>query len=984
MRIGKIINPPRKSFYLSLIVFLMALLPRVITLNGVFITTDETLFWDWANEFFIALVNRDWPGTLIGKGYPYITVALIHSAGLAVHYIWDILNGQTATAAWSRLAVDQPLFFDLLGERRLVMGFANSLVILWLYQSARKLMGAPAAFLGTGLLAFAPFLLADARTMRGDALLSSLMALSVLGFLLFLQNKNKTQLVVSGVSLGLAILTKITAVPVMAWAGLAVAIYLWGQKQSSWPARLKWGFLVLAGWGTVITLTVFIFWPALWVTPQAVFTLISKFAASAIDGRLNFFRGQLTTGEPLPLFYPTAFLFRATPLVLLGTVGVISLGVATVWQLWARRVTRSTWHNALDNLWTMPHAARWTILALGAYTIIFWIVLNAGALKRDRYLMPIFPAIMFIAAAGLLWLIRYAVKRWPGSRLPGPLQEGRWAWIIFSGLVGLELTLSLASHPFYYTYWNPLMGGGRAAANIMMAEGGVDTSAAVLLGQRSDAADQTISIINIRDFRPAFPGDTVRLVNNSPWITADHIILRLYHFQTEKHEPFLLNYITRQAPEQIVEYQGYTWAWIYPGPAAQYYANSQLDGKAKLLGYNLGADHAAPDSPLRVKLFWQNKGYQSPEHIFVRLVDAAGFVWAETTVSPLPEFSQGAFTPETYIEGEADIQIPPGTPPGLYFLKIGIANDAQDIGEFSLPSAADKITLHKTATETTPPLTQSVNQKLDDSLTLLGTNMASPFILTPQSPEPLTLYWRADNPGPEDSSVIISLHTETGAQAATWTGQPARGLYPAANWSPGELIRDPWLLDLQSQPEPVPPGRYELRVTTLVSRDQTSQQIPLGNIEVMDRRRLYTLPDAAQPIAVRLGDTIELAGYGLSQAPLTGAARFTLTLYWQAHQAVDTDYTVFTQILGPDGAVIGQHDGTPADGALPTTRWDTGEIIPDRHQIEFPLVQPGEYRLIAGMYNPATGQRLPVFDSSGVPGGDFWQIYSFTIEPPKP
>lgn len=524
------------------------------------------------------------------------------------------------------------------------------------------------------------------------------------------------------------------------------------------------------------------------------------------------------------------------------------------------------------------------------------------------------------------------------------------------------------------------MGGGQVAARTMMAEGGVDTSAAVLLGQRPNAANQTISIINIRDFRPAFPGKTVRLVNNSPWITADHVIFRLYHFQTEKQDPFLLEYITRHPPEQIIEYQGYTWAWIYPGPAAQYYAGSQLDGKAKLLGYNLDDDHAAPNSSLRIKLFWQNKGYQPPEYIFVRLVDAAGFVWAETGVSLLSEFSDNAFTPETYVEGEAKLRIPPGTPPGLYFLKIGIADDTQDIGEFTLPSVADKIIIDKGATETPPPLTQIINHPLNNNVTLLGANLASPFTLTPHNPAPLTLYWQADNPIPPDFSLVISLHTETGAQAAVWSGSPARGLYPPSSWLPGELVRDPWLLDLQTQTEPVPPGHYELRVSTLVSPADTSSQISLGNVEVMDRRRLYTLPDSAQPLGVRLGENISLAGYKLSQAPLTGAARFTLTLYWQADKNIETDYTVFTQILGPDGTVLGQHDGVPAGGTLPTASWDISEIIPDRHQIEFPTVQPGEYRLIVGMYNPATGQRLPITDSTGDYSGNFVQLHNFTID----
>ena len=77
--------------------------------------------------------------------------------------------------------------------------------------------------------------------------------------------------------------------------------------------------------------------------------------------------------------------------------------------------------------------------------------------------------------------------------------------------------------------------------------------------------------------------------------------------------------------------------------------------------------------------------------------------------------------------------------------------------------------------------------------------------------------------------------------------------------------------------------------------------------------------------------------------------------------------------------VLGQHDGVPANGKLPTTTWQVDEIVTDRHQFDFPTAQKGEYRLIVGLYDPLTGGRLPITDSAGVPVGDFLPLHTFKI-----
>jgi hypothetical protein len=339
---------------------------------------------------------------------------------------------------------------------------------------------------------------------------------------------------------------------------------------------------------------------------------------------------------------------------------------------------------------------------------------------------------------------------------------------------------------------------------------------------------------------------------------------------------------------------------------------------------------------------------------------------------------------EAFVEGEAILQIPPGTPPGVYFLKLGVAGSPgePDVGEFRLPSPGDKIALAKPASQPAPDLDLVINQELASDLTLLGAEVQSSPILTPRKPQDVTLYWRAEEDVSRQYVVALSLRDGRGREATYWLGYPTHGLYPSQEWRQGDLIRDPWRLDLAEAngPQTVAPGHYALYVAVFES--ETGQELghaALGAVEVADRLQSFEVPPMQHSLGAQLGEGISLLGYDLFQEPLTAGARFTVDLYWQARQSMPDDYTAFVQVLGPDGTLVGQHDGVPAQDAAPTSAWAEGEVVRDRHQFDFPILQPGDYRVIVGMYNSATGARLPVASSDALPAGDFLQIETFTI-----
>jgi len=111
---------------------------------------------------------------------------------------------------------------------------------------------------------------------------------------------------------------------------------------------------------------------------------------------------------------------------------------------------------------------------------------------------------------------------------------------------------------------------------------------------------------------------------------------------------------------------------------------------------------------------------------------------------------------------------------------------------------------------------------------------------------------------------------------------------------------------------------------------------------------------------------VQLLGYDLTTDRLKPGDTLQLTLYWQALNGMETNYTVFTHLLDEDDHIWGQKDNWPVNSTYPTTKWVKGEIVIDRYDIIVDRdAPPDEYTLEMGMYDLATNERLPVLDAQG-------------------
>ena len=174
----------------------------------------------------------------------------------------------------------------------------------------------------------------------------------------------------------------------------------------------------------------------------------------------------------------------------------------------------------------------------------------------------------------------------------------------------------------------------------------------------------------------------------------------------------------------------------------------------------------------------------------------------------------------------------------------------------------------------------------------------------------------------------------------------------------------------RSEEEIDPQGLVErwLSETAYRTRDEWYGDVRLVLFATSDDK---STPSELSPLDVDLGSEVSLVGFELLDETVEPNQILRLTLQWSAVRRPSEDYVVLVHLLDDEGRLMAQHDGRPVGGSRPTTSWQVGETVDDRHGLLIPPgTPPGEYGLVAGMYLPATGERLPVLEAQGETGED--------------
>ena len=141
---------------------------------------------------------------------------------------------------------------------------------------------------------------------------------------------------------------------------------------------------------------------------------------------------------------------------------------------------------------------------------------------------------------------------------------------------------------------------------------------------------------------------------------------------------------------------------------------------------------------------------------------------------------------------------------------------------------------------------------------------------------------------------------------------------------------------------------------------------------------LPTTPHAS--LDAVLGKTVALHGYGFAEGPFQPGEIVPLTLFWEAERVPDERLKVFVHLLDENGALVAQTDAEPVGGLHPTSAWETGESVLDRHGVLLPDdLALGTYTFTTGMYRLNDGTRLTV-ERAGAAAGDVIVLETIEVE----
>ncbi len=303
--------------------------------------------------------------------------------------------------------------------------------------------------------------------------------------------------------------------------------------------------------------------------------------------------------------------------------------------------------------------------------------------------------------------------------------------------------------------------------------------------------------------------------------------------------------------------------------------------------------------------------------------------------------------PGEVVEQHLPLRLPPGLPPGDYTAWVRVyaaSGEILGLTAAGRPTGAVEAPLPVGRLENPVPTPPAGFNLLEPPVGGLAGYRLPPGPVTAGEPFEIELLWLA---GPQPENLRLEVIGSGFANRIPLAG-------PGGD-RPG-FVRQRLKLTLPAA------GEVRLRVDGR----------PLGAVAVRPAAgRRFEPPPVGVRVGARFGDGVTLVGATLSPDRPRPGAPLTVTLVWRADAPVGRNLKVFVHLAGPDGQPIAQDDAVPRHWTHPTDRWLVGEYVEDAHTLPVPAAPPpGPYRLLAGLYDPLTGARLPRPD--GTDAAEIW------------
>ena len=445
------------KIFLAACLFSVVCIPQFRSLDAHW-SSDEARWLHRSTQFISAVKKGQFSETLIAY-HPGVTTMWI--AGLRTFFTEPRVDIENLVRARGLIGII--VFAGI--------GIASLLIY--------KLFGQWIALASLVCLAYSPLFLAQTRRVHTDAIAVTFILLTVLLFLLYCQKQQHYRyLILSGITFGLALLSKSYALILLPW--IPFCLFLFREKHTAnFGAYLAMGLVFL----NCATLTGIVLWPVFW-TPFFGFMALSLFGLTIVllRGRENkhiplgimvpasiglilvciqvsqtiwlifdrvkwaittshevehFFLGKVVY-DPGWLFYPFVLTIKSTPLMLpFALLGCL--------LLWRHR------KHAEETLRQFRIA-----LALVAGIVLFTVCLSATSKKFSRYLLSAFPMLEILAAIGFVEGLKWSYTALRSHFGPEATAKYKTALAVLAcvGFFFIQVFPVLARHPYYGTYYN--------------------------------------------------------------------------------------------------------------------------------------------------------------------------------------------------------------------------------------------------------------------------------------------------------------------------------------------------------------------------------------------------------------------------------------------------------------------------------------------------------------------------------------------------
>ena len=237
--------------------------------------------------------------------------------------------------------------------------------------------------------------------------------------------------------------------------------------------------------------------------------------------------------------------------------------------------------------------------------------------------------------------------------------------------------------------------------------------------------------------------------------------------------------------------------------------------------------------------------------------------------------------------------------------------------------------------------------------------------LSPGQPLGVDVGWGAIAPPGQDFGMRLRLASRAGTAELEQTF-PLSDDWRTGDWPVNTVTRGYYRLDIASS---LPGDVYRVWLTLVDPETGAAlgREVSLGRVTVSEDRCAAFIPVAGTSVNALLGSDLRLMGYQLRREEDQDLPPvLTVTLLWRSERLMNTDYKVSVEVLDVDtGRRVARDDSMPLRWAYRTSYWNKGEVVADAIPLSLEKVPAGLYNVAVTVYDPETGERLPVMDSNG-------------------